>query len=496
MDSDQVLSTLESALKTLGVGKLEYKDCSVIRDKKATQIVLPENMSPQEGIHWLTKYIKHLDEEVSPHIPVRCYPYDGLVAFHRALKRIFGFVSLEASRGFFGSEPPTMINVAISATDSVQVPIGRMRLQTIEGYVEVNPGMDNGKPALIIGGKVKRKSLEAVNALAEETKKELKNSSIYKGKAIVLGRRSDEQTAKEKFFQKMPGGMAEPPEFMALNGLKKKDIILNRSIEQQIDHFLWTPIEKAEQCRKAGIPLKRGILLSGSYGTGKSMAASITAEVAVQNNWTFVHLVNSDMLPLAIEIAKWYQPAVIFTEDIDAVMGDERNERINNILNVVDGVDKKREIFVVLTTNHIENINKAFLRPGRLDAIIEFKFPDPEAAGRLMQHYGRGLIVEGEDLTEPASIIAGAPASMVQEAVERAKLSAIARSGTAKQIISADLVTAAKGLQTHLALLNGDTNKMDDEMKAVGEAMVNATVEFGRRLQLGKCASNNGNYED
>lgn len=495
MDSNQVLASLENALKTMGVGKLEYKDCSVIRDKTATQIIMPENMSPHEGIHWLTKYIKHLDEEVSPHIPVRCYPYDGLVAFHRALKRIFGFVSLEATQSFFGSEPPAMINVATSATESVQVPIGRMRLQTIDGYVEVMPGMDNGKPALIISGKVKRKSLEAVNALAEETKEELKTSSIYKGKAIVLGRRSDEQTPQEKFFQKMPGGMASPPEFMQSNGLKKQDIILNRTIEQQIDHFLWTPIEQASACRRAGIPLKRGILLSGSYGTGKSMTASITAEIAIQNNWTFVHLVNSNMLPLAIEIAKWYQPAVIFTEDIDAVMGDERDERINNILNVVDGVDKKREIFVVLTTNHIENINKAFLRPGRLDAIIEFKFPDSDAAARLMQHYGRGLIPNGEDLTEPASIIAGAPASMVQEAVERAKLSAIARSGTAKQIIASDLVTAAKGLQTHLALLNGEPDKIDDEMRAVGELMVNATAEIGRRLKLGKVSQTDDSYD-
>lgn len=462
--------------------KIRHKDCTVVNDSKTSKIILPENMSPDEGIIWLNKHIQHLNEEIQPNIPISCYPYDGLVAFNRAIKHVFGFVSVESTPGFWGDEPPKMMTIQTSKNTTEQVPIGRMRMQGIDGYIEVIPGMYSGKPSLIISGKIKRKSIENLNKLTERTKIELKNGSIYKGKAIILGRRSDEQTTKEKYFESMPGGMSCSPEFMSITQNSSSSIILNRVTEKQIEDFLWTPIQKSEACRRSGIPLKRGILLSGHFGTGKSLTASITAKIAVENNWTFINLVNSKMLAIAIDIASWYQPAVIFTEDVDTIMSGDRDENMNNILNVVDGVDKEREIFVVLTTNYLEKISKAFLRPGRLDAIIEFNFPDQEATERLIRHYAKDLVDINEDISEPASIIAGSPPAMIRECVERAKLSAISRSGNATTIISSDLIVSAEGLKTHLKMMRDEPDNKNESTRKFGKLMIEGSALMGKLL--------------
>lgn len=465
---------------------LEFQNCTVKPSAKATQIIIPESMTPEEAIVWLTRFIKHQDEVISPNIQIPCYPFDGLVAFHRAINRVFGFVSLTSTPSFFGEEPPTMMHIPTGLTETVEVPIGRMNIQGIHGYIEVMPGQANGKPALVISGQVRRKGYEMVRKLADETKAELAANSIYKSKAIILGRRKDEQPPQDRRRNELPGGLSHPPQFMPASGLTPETLVLADYIQAQVESFLWTPIEKSDACRQNGVPLKRGILLAGGYGTGKSMTAAITADKAVANGWTFIHLANNQMLPLAIDIAKWYQPAVIFAEDIDAVMGtQERNEAVNTMLNCVDGIEKNYEILVVLTTNNLDKINRGFLRPGRLDAVIEFELPNADAAGRLIRQYGCGLVPAAVNVAEAAEIIKGAPASMVREVVERAKLSAIARTDCASELGSEDLANAARSLRSHLRHMTEPKDRLDANLRTVGKAMVEMTATLGERLQDG-----------
>lgn len=427
---------------------------------KSTKIILPENMNLAEAERWIRRKREEEESFVNPDIAVPGYPLDCLVAFHKALRQIFGWSSIKPIKTFFGPQPPRMISIPISYDETVECPVGEIHLPGLDqGYVELSADIRQRKPCLIIGGEVKNKDVPKVKELAELTKKIVTENSIYKGKAIILGQRAEEVDRKNQ--RTVQQRLMETPAFMKPLGMKAEELILSRDIESQVKALLWAPIEQSEACRQAGVPLKRGILLEGPYGTGKSLTAAITADKAVENGWTFIRLEDPMLLSSAIDMACWYQPAIIFAEDIDSVVGtQDRNEQINGILNTLDGIDKTREVFVVLTTNHAESIGKAFMRPGRIDGVITFEAPDAEATERLLRMYGRNLIPEDADLTGAAEQIEGAPAAMIREVVERAKLMAISRAEaplpTSNCIGGEDLRLAAVSLARHYSLALGD----------------------------------------
>jgi transitional endoplasmic reticulum ATPase len=138
---------------------------------------------------------------------------------------------------------------------------------------------------------------------------------------------------------------------------------------------------------------------------------------------------------------------------------------MNDILNTIDGVDMKRaEQIVVLTTNHVDRINRAMLRPGRLDAVISVLPPDAQAVTQLMRHYARGLLNDATDesLQSAAKLLEGQIPSIVREVVERSKLAAVFRVGKGGDVtlVGEDLTVAAKGMLAHMKLL--EEPKVDD----------------------------------
>src|SRR5690606_34759444 len=131
----------------------------------------------------------------------------------------------------------------------------------------------------------------------------------------------------------------------------------------QIRTNLLAPLLYTEACRRHKIPLKRGVLLEGPYGTGKTQTAYACALLATQNNWTFIYLDRVAALDEALVFARQYAPAVVFAEDIDRVTQGERSVEIDDVLNNLDGIDSKNtDIITILTSNHANNINKAMLR--------------------------------------------------------------------------------------------------------------------------------------
>lgn len=485
------------------IGEVAAKGIEIVEDEKGqrrerklfkdveiqaggNKIILPDGMETGQAITWLEKKRDQEEEMMGPNIPISCYPFDGLVAFGEALKEVFGYATYKPIRGFFSSTPPQFISVPISPTETVECPIGEIHIPGIDGHIMLEAGQQNNKPCLYITGKIKNKHFSKVKQLAEETKKIIGKKSIYRGKAIQLGSRPDErqinrQGVKESAKQNLD---RTPPIFLRVTTLDDHHLVLPDIIQHQVKSLLWTPLEKTDTCRSANVPLKRGVLLSGPYGTGKSLAATITMKKAVENGWTFISLADPDLLTVAIDMATWYQPAVIFSEDIDQVIGtSERTPDVNAILNVVDGIDKQKEIIVVLTTNHVEKINRAMLRPGRLDAIIAFEPPDVEAAEKLLRLYavtenGTKLIADSEDITEASEIMAGAPASMVREVVERAKLSSIGRSNQASEIVNTDLVVAATNIQGHLKLLMEPVQSgIHPEAEILGKSLASGLLE-------------------
>ena len=378
---------------------------------------------------------------------------DGAVALQKAIAKIYGWSEGVPTPGFFGSSPPVMIRVETSHKESVQVPYGRIQIPGIDGFlqtgIQTSPHL-----AFIIGGQVKKKHAKAVNEIVDMAREILKTDSIYKGKAVKV---SFSYLDEDGDMQRDYDPLQDSPKFMDLGSISDDSLIFGEKVLKDIEIGLFTPIEQTAACREFGVPLKRGILLYGPYGTGKTMTAYVAALKAQRNGWTFVYLDKTHDLKMGLQFAAQYAPCVIFAEDIDRAMNGDRSYEIDDILNTLDGVDTKgAEIITVLTTNHIENINPAMLRMGRLDTLVEVTPPDAKAAERLVKLYARGLLDEKTDFKKIGKALEGKIPAFIREVTERAKIAAIGRTngGDIKgKVIEKDLLDAALAMETHLNFL-------------------------------------------
>lgn len=423
--------------------------------RQGTQIILPPGMSYDEGIEWLMRKKDEEMKEVAFRHEIDCSPLDGMVAFQKALAEKYGFVNLVPTPGFFGSNPPKMIGVPVGPNETIHVPYGRMTIPGVDGYIEMDL-KTNPSTALILYGKTRRRCEAAINEIAALTRKHLKSGSIYKGKAVKVSFEWETLQAQGVRRYDM---IQDAPAFMDLNPELEATLIFGEKVAGDLNIGLFTPIEQAEACRKYGVPLKRGVLLYGPYGTGKTLTANITALKAQKAGWTFIYLDSVRDLKRGLEFATQYAPAIVFAEDIDRVMSGPRSLALDDILNTLDGVDTKNgEIITVFTTNHIEKINPALLRMGRLDALIEVAPPDAGAAARLVKLYSRGLLEETANLDKIGERLAGKIPAFIREVTERAKIAAISRLGGADiegKVQEVDLLTAAHAMETHNALIWG-----------------------------------------
>lgn len=454
---EQAIASINAGLKPKG----PYENVAVGIDRVGTKIILPNDpaeMSYDDAINVLQRKKKEEETEVSVYEIIQgAFPFDGAFAFMQAMKEIYGWAQAIPTPGFFGDIPPKTISVDIGVGKTAQLIWGDFAIPGIKGVLSTGIHQDGRKVMFKIGGKVLKKHQKDVQRVADLTRQLVKERSIYRGQVLRLECAADGKV-----------NLADAPKFVDVSKVNKDELVFSKEVMAQIDTYIFTPVRATEQCRKYGVPLKRGILLEGSYGTGKTLTAFCTAQLCSENGWTFILLDKVSGLKEALEFARAYQPAVVFAEDIDRAVTGERSVAMDDILNTIDGIESKgTEIITILTSNHVENINIAMLRPGRLDAVISTHAPDAEAAKKLISIYARGMIEDNTDLTEAGVELAGKIPAVIREAVERAKLYAIARNPNAEsiKISGQDLVFAAVGMKNHLALLNPKKDDVTLEKK-------------------------------
>jgi SpoVK/Ycf46/Vps4 family AAA+-type ATPase len=450
--------------KVVDIGGKEFP----IFETKGTKIAVPEGMHKLEAAEWLYKQHQEEQKMVGVNEEIKGFPLDAAVALFKALNKHFGWTDTQAVPTWFGAIPPQLITVATGVRDSIQVPWGRINMPGIEdGYIQWSgAAKPDGTLFMKVSGEVKKKDRETIAKIVKDAKEILAKESIYKGKAIRV-----------KFPELDPDNgpdLTNMPSFYDTSKVRPEEVVFAKPVEDQINVSLFTPIRHTEACRKNKIPLKRTVLFAGTYGVGKTLTAAVTAQEAEKNGWTFIMPESAEDLRDAVEFAKQYEPAVIFVEDIDSVVKGERSVDMDSILNIVDGAESKgRELMIVLTTNHPEAINKAMLRPGRIDALIEVAPPDAYAAEKLIRVYARTLLKDGEDVSPAAKLLSGHKPASIREIVERAKLAAIFNHGDdADHITNEDLVVAVNIMQPHFALM--EEKKVEE--KPTIDSLVTAAV--------------------
>lgn len=449
----------------------ERRDVAI--ERKGTKITLPNEPTPMSidrAISALRRLKKDEEQEMDVREIIDAHVLEGAVACVQAMKEIYGWASPVPKMTFFGPRPPEMISVEVDVGKYIQVPFGEFKLPNVENNIGLAEVTHNGMPCLIIYGTVRKREQHVLLELAQKTRELLEENSIYKGKPIVI--RTDNRGQLR---------MKAPPTFIDLSKVNPDELVMNRDVEQQVLTNINTPIVHTQAVRDARIPLKRGVLLSGRYGVGKTMTTQITAKLCKDHDWTFIMVERAAALQAALRFAKRYQPCVVFCEDIDRAT-EERDDAANDLLNVIDGIiGKQTEIMVVLTTNHVEKINPAMLRPGRLDAVIDVAPPDEESVQRLCRIYARGLLKKGETLDKIGEKLAGNIPASIREVVERAKLSMIKNHHD--EMTEEDLIIAADGMAMHMDLLKPkpvELNAHERLGKAMGD-VVSSSV-YGQEL--------------
>lgn len=441
-----------------GVPATDWKSIATEVDFAGKKIILPgdpENMSYAAARETLSRIEEQENQKFDVKELVKGAPWDALTAVYKAMQEIYGVVMSKSIQTFFGEIKPELMTIQTGPAehDNVQVPYGQMQLPGVSMPINIGLHPDG----CYIYGTVRRADRQRLIDIRNKAQEILRSHSLYRAKAI-------------KFSVDDDGDMqlAVQPEFIDLRTVTEADMIHTDDTAALIRTNIFSPLKNTAACRQHRIPLKRGILLEGRYGTGKSLTARVTAKVATENGWTFIMLDRSQGLKAAIDFAKQYQPCVIFAEDIDRA-ADRSDEGVNDLVNTLDGViSKNSEIMVVLTTNFIEKIDMALLRPGRFDAVISIQPPDAKTAVKLIHQYGRELIAEG-DLTAVGEVIAGEIPATIREVVERAKLSMLMEGRT--QISGEDLLTSAVGMRRHLDLL-----RPKDAEPSPGDALATALL--------------------
>lgn len=416
--------------------------------REGTQIVVPDGMALSTAIDHLHTRMQYEEQTIEVNETVEAFVWDGALAFQKAMKEIFGWSDAVPVKTMFGENPPQMISVEVGYKETALVPWGQFKVPGITGYLSTGIQRTKKGAFFSINATIKRKDEAKVRRLVALTRELVEKESIYKGKAFKLRLRDDD--GREL-------GMPMP-QFLNLSKVKPEELVFSEEVGNAIQTNIFTAIENTDKCREFKIPLKRGILLYGPYGTGKSLTSYVTAKKAQENGWSFLYCERAGELAEMVKLAHHFQPSVVFCEDIDRAVSGGRTVEMDDILNIIDGIESKGvELMVVLTTNHVEELNQALLRPGRLDAVINVLPPDAKAVEKLIRVYGRGLVPANADLSAVGEKLSGCIPAVIREVVEKSKLSAIKlglpESGKLT-LTPAALLDSANTMNNQLELLN------------------------------------------
>ncbi len=315
----------------------------------------------------------------------RSYPYDFYdfaVAFHKTAVELYGEASIQGikQKRFLRKTKISRISVEFVKTSPHEKTKCIVGPASIVGLADV---FLVGKPTLsgeflpsITAYSVPVGDSEKVEQFFDAIEKTLKTKSIYKGKAI---------TADHNFVD--------------FSENHRDGMVYSEAVMRDLEAYVWSIIAQSDLCAKSGIPLQRKILFTGPYGSGKTMAAIITAQLAVKHGWTVVYLSPTELesiqaLKLMYEFTRLYVPAVVIIEDIDAEQRRTQTDfTYRRNLEVFDGfVSKKCRIVTIMTTNRPKEIGAAMQRPGRIDTTIDFsRFNQEDAVRLLRKHISDGI---------------------------------------------------------------------------------------------------------
>lgn len=179
--------------------------------------------------------------------------------------------------------------------------------------------------------------------------------------------------------------------------------------------------------RELGLPYRRGFLLVGPPGNGKTQTIRVLAAQCAQAAVITLHLradLEETELMTAFDMSRSSAPSILVLEDLDKL---QRHGKVSlsNLLNLLDGLDAHQGVLVVASSNEPGKLDAALLnRPSRFDRVWDYPLPDGARRLRLLNQRGGRYFPEA-DLAEVARRTEGFSMAFVQEVVVNALLEAV-----------------------------------------------------------------------
>ena len=215
--------------------------------------------------------------------------------------------------------------------------------------------------------------------------------------------------------------------FLPRPAVTAQDVVLPDGVLESIEQHIIGIADWSQELLSAGQHLKRGLLLHGPPGTGKTHTVRyLTGRLA---DSTVILLTGRSIrfIDAAAALARRLQPSMVVLEDVDLVATDrdytpDGNPLLFSLLDAMDGVGADADVTFVLTTNRADILETALAdRPGRVDLAIEIPRPDADCRERLLRVYVRDLTLDA-DLAPVVVGTEGVTASFVKEMIRRTVL--------------------------------------------------------------------------
>lgn len=160
---------------------------------------------------------------------------------------------------------------------------------------------------------------------------------------------------------------------------KWDDLFLPQEIKTELKDLVENFLSSKDFYLDKKIPWKRGLLLFGHPGNGKT---SIIRTIISEYNFkpvTFVPGANADSMREAFSYAEEQSPALLYIEDLDSLI--ESGLDISSFLNLLDGISSKNGLLVIATVNNMKKLKSNITkRPSRFDRKFEIPLPNQEMA--------------------------------------------------------------------------------------------------------------------
>jgi len=216
------------------------------------------------------------------------------------------------------------------------------------------------------------------------------------------------------------------------------------NVKKELQEMIQYPVEHPDKFLKFGMSPSKGVLFYGPPGCGKTLLAKAIANECQAN---FISIKGPELLTMwfgeseanvrdVFDKARAAAPCVLFFDELDSIAkarggsvgdaGGAADRVINQILTEMDGMNSKKNVFIIGATNRPDIIDSAILRPGRLDQLIYIPLPDEASRVQILKaNLRKSPLSKDVDLNYLAKMTHGFSGADLTEICQRACKTAI-----------------------------------------------------------------------